>query len=97
MAAQSGANARVWLMSLDGFPAVPPGASTMPLLVLALSLIAAAPPGPQGSPAASRESNVATTVESLLAPPSPRDARALGVGRHVADAAAADLDGARRS
>ena len=33
---------------------------------------------------------------SPLAPPSPRDARLLGVGGHVADATARDLDGAQR-
>lgn len=33
---------------------------------------------------------------AALAPPSPRDARALGIGRYVAEAAGHDLDGAER-
>lgn len=45
----------------------------------------AVPPRPTGGAAS-----------SPLAPPSPRDARALGVGGHVADATARDLDGAER-
>jgi thiol-disulfide isomerase/thioredoxin len=36
-------------------------------------------------------------VASVVAPPSPRDARALGVGRHVMDAVGLGLDGVERS
>ncbi len=63
-------------------------------LVLLLCLLATSP---QVVPEAQADKGEAGTVaQGPLAPPSPRDARMLGVGAHVSDAAGRDLDGAQR-
>jgi thiol-disulfide isomerase/thioredoxin/mono/diheme cytochrome c family protein len=65
-------------------------------LALILCLLATAPQDPQDAPAGKADPRDAPVAQSPLAPPSPRDARMLGVGAHVADADGRDLDGAQR-
>ena len=63
-------------------------------LALLLCLLATSPQGVTETRADKGETD--TVAQGPLAPPSPRDARMLGVGTHVADADGRDLDGAQR-
>ena len=65
-------------------------------LALILCLLATAPQDPQDAPAGKADPRDAPGAQSPLAPPSPRDARMVGVGGHVANATARDLYGAER-
>jgi thiol-disulfide isomerase/thioredoxin len=64
----------------------------LPALILCLSSI----DPPTGLPAAGAPPVATSAAPGPLAPPSPRDARALGVGRLIPDATGTALDGAVR-
>jgi thiol-disulfide isomerase/thioredoxin len=70
----------------------------MPHRLLVCATLALLEPSLAGMPAGDQRAAAVTDRHSSpLAPPSPRDARALGIGTYVQDAAAPDLDGKPRS